>query len=50
MYILYFFVEINRQEFLKSDFNTRVESQGIPLFPISTILHVIISKQDIHIC
>jgi hypothetical protein len=28
-----------------------VVSQGIPHFlPISTVLHVIISKQDIHIC
>ena len=31
--------------------NARVVSQGIPPFsPISTVLHVIISKQDIHIC
>jgi hypothetical protein len=44
-------VEINRQDFFNEIFNTKVASQGIPPFsPISTVLHVIISKQDIHIC
>jgi len=36
--------------FFNQMFDTRVVSQGIPLFRISTALHMIISKQDIHIC
>jgi len=42
---------INRQNFFKSDFNTVQGgiSRHPPFFPISTVLHVIFSKQDIHI-
>jgi hypothetical protein len=54
MYILYcgiFWWKLIYRNCFNEIFNTRVVSQGIPRFsPISTVLHMIISKQDFHIC
>jgi hypothetical protein len=54
MYILYcsiFLWKLIDRIFFKEIFKTRVVSQRIPPFsPNSTVLHAIISKQDIHIC
>ena len=53
MYILYcniFLWKLIDRISFNQIFNTSVVSQGIPPFSLFPLLHVIISKQDIHIC
>ena len=38
------------RNFFNPIFNTKVVLRASPFFAVSTVLHVIISKQDIQIC
>ena len=48
-YDIFWWKLINRN-FFNPIFNTKVVLRASPFFAISTVLHVIISKQDIQIC